>query len=249
MQPELYHEMFRLETDHWWFRARRRVFRHLLRQALGPGRHHVCDLGSGCGKQVEALGDEFDMVGVEPSAEARRLAAQRGVDLRDGSLPGGLPFPTESFDAVLLTDVLEHVAEDHDSLRAAGALLRPGGVALVTVPALPWLWTERDEVHQHHRRYSRAAFRDLLAASGLAVERRSWFNALLAPMAIPVRLLGALRAHLGGGEVEHGGDLWIPPAPVNRLLEEAFAAERFLVGTGLLPVGMSLLAVLRRPLD
>ena len=258
MHPELYREMFRLETEHWWLRARRRVFRHLLRERLGggPARPVVCDLGSGCGKQVEALSDEFDMVGVEPSAEARELAAQRGVDLRPGSLPDGLPFPAGSFDAVLLTDVLEHVAPDHASLRAAGELLRPGGVALVTVPALPWLWTERDEVHHHHRRYSGASFHALLAASGLRVEVVSAFNALLAPIAVPLRLLGALRARLAGGpggapdaveSHDHDGDLWIPPTPVNRVLEEIFASERFLVGGGWLPLGMSSLAVLRRP--
>jgi SAM-dependent methyltransferase len=248
VHPELYREMFRLETDHWWFRARRRVFRHLLRERLGggPARPVVCDLGSGCGKQVEALSDEFDMVGVEPSREARDLAARRGVDLRAGHLPDDLPFAAGSFDAVLLTDVLEHVAEDHASLRAAGRLLRPGGVALVTVPALPWLWTARDEVHQHHRRYSGGEFRDLVEGSGLRIDLVSAFNVLLAPIAIPVRVLGALRAAASEAASEPGGDLWIPPWPVNRLLEEVFAAERWLLGGPLPPLGLSLLAVLRR---
>lgn len=251
MHPSLYEEMFRLESEHWWFVARRRVFRHLLRQLTAghPERPRVLDIGSGCGKQVQELSDEFAMEGVEPSPEARTLAARRGVQLTAGLLPDQLPFEPGSFDAVLLTDVLEHVDDDLASLRGAARLLRPGGAALITVPALPWLWTSRDAIHQHRRRYSRGSLETLLAGSGLEVELLSWFNGLLAPLGVATRLWRRLREALGGAQ-EHrpGGDLWIPPAPLNAALASCFAFERHLLRGGWLPIGLSLLAIARRPL-
>lgn len=46
-----------------------------------------------------------------------------------------IPFPPDSFDAVCICDVIEHLHESpRDILNAAGRMLRPGGLLLVTMP-------------------------------------------------------------------------------------------------------------------
>src|SRR4029079_14886838 len=70
------------------------------------------------------------------------------------SAPLGPDFRAEEpYDLILLLDVLEHIADDVAALAAARRALRPGGHLLVTVPALPWLWSRHDEANHHHRRY------------------------------------------------------------------------------------------------
>jgi GT2 family glycosyltransferase/SAM-dependent methyltransferase len=49
-----------------------------------------------------------------------------------------LPFPDESFDAVTMFDVLEHIPDDQAAVAEALRVLRPGGFALVSSPNERW---------------------------------------------------------------------------------------------------------------
>ena len=53
-----------------------------------------------------------------------------------------LPYPDNTFDAVILSEVLEHLEDDLAGLREAYRVLKPGGVAVATVPNAnyPFLW-------------------------------------------------------------------------------------------------------------
>jgi hypothetical protein len=117
------------------------------------------------------------------------------------------------------------------TLQALGALLAPGGHAVLTVPAYRWLWSEHDEFLHHKRRYSAGELRHKVDAAGLRVGELSYFNTLLFPLAAAARLL-----KVNGTAV--------PAPPINRLFHAVFSAERFLVGRLPLPFGVSLVAVL-----
>ena len=105
-------------------------------------RLRICDLGCGTGGNLAALADEHDVVGVEYSPQALEYARRRlGDRVRPGSLPDGIDLPAESFDVVLLTDVLEHIEDDVGSAQTALRLLRPGGIVVATVPAYQWLYS------------------------------------------------------------------------------------------------------------
>lgn len=53
-----------------------------------------------------------------------------------------LPYPDASFDAVILSEVLEHIEDDVSALREVWRVLKPGGVVAITVPNAnyPFLW-------------------------------------------------------------------------------------------------------------
>jgi 2-polyprenyl-3-methyl-5-hydroxy-6-metoxy-1,4-benzoquinol methylase len=73
------------------------------------------------------------VAGVEPSAEACRVARSRGVEAQIGTLDS-VGFPDESFDAVVMSHSLEHVVDPVADLRRIACILRPGGLALVSLP-------------------------------------------------------------------------------------------------------------------
>lgn len=86
------------------------------------------------------------LVGAELDDTVLRKA-QRNV----GSLPDitltranvyAMPFPSNTFDAVIMSEILEHVDNDVDALVEAYRVLKPGGVLAVTVPNAdyPFLW-------------------------------------------------------------------------------------------------------------
>jgi SAM-dependent methyltransferase len=64
-----------------------------------------------------------------------------------------LPFRDESFDAILLIDVLEHIADDAGVAREATRVLRPGGRVLCMVPENQALYSRTDAANGHLRRY------------------------------------------------------------------------------------------------
>jgi SAM-dependent methyltransferase len=79
----------------------------LVRSSLGPGRHRVLDVGDTAG-YLALLEPELVVVGVDLALEAERLDGSRPM-LADGSR---LPFADDTFDAVVSSDVLEHVLPD-----------------------------------------------------------------------------------------------------------------------------------------
>ena len=87
-----------------------------------------------------------------------------------------LPFPDDSFDRVIAAEILEHVPRDWRALAEIARVLRPGGLAAVTVPA--WLpervcWALSREYHEvpggHVRIFTRAELTAKLAGAGLEV--------------------------------------------------------------------------------
>ncbi|MEV0155920.1 class I SAM-dependent methyltransferase [Micromonospora sp. NPDC050686] len=117
--------------------AYRRDIRPYLRRSSGrPCR--VLDIGCGQGDLVELmLADGIDAYGIDISAEQVAVAHSKGVDrVRLGDFHGPLRAEAESWDAIVATDLLEHLSRD-DLLRTFDevlAALRPGGVFLARVP-------------------------------------------------------------------------------------------------------------------
>jgi hypothetical protein len=137
-----------------------------------------------------------------------------------------------------MLDVLEHIDDDVASLTTLGGLLADRGQMLVTVPAVPALWSNHDVLHHHKRRYTRAGLAATVGAAGLQLDSIGYFNSLLFPLALVQRLA----AKLTGSEQPVDS---LPAAPLNAALQAVFAAERHCVGRVSFPIGLSLYAIAR----
>lgn len=232
----------RVEDRHWWYRGRRRVLERTI-DGLGlPPRARILDAGCGSGRNMVDLARWGTVTGVELSEAAAEAARGRHVgEVVEGSVLE-MPFAPASFDLVVCLDVIEHLQDDRAALRELRRVLAPGGALLVTVPAYQWLWSGHDVVNHHHRRYSRATLRRAARDAGWDCERATHFNSLLLPVAVALRALDRLHARA----TESSLDLWVPPAPLNWLLQQPLNLEAALIGHGgTIPAGLSLLAVLR----
>jgi SAM-dependent methyltransferase len=232
----------RVEDRHWWYRGRRRVLERTIAHLGLPPRARVLDAGCGSGRNMVDLARWGTVTGVELSAAAAEAARGRHVgEVVEGSVLE-MPFAPASFDLVVCLDVIEHLQDDRAALRELRRVLAPGGALLVTVPAYQWLWSGHDVVNHHHRRYSRATLRRAARDAGWDCEHATHFNSLLLPVAIALRALDRLHARA----TESSLDLWVPPAPLNWLLQQPLNLEAALIGRGVtIPAGLSLLAVLR----
>lgn len=189
-----------------------------ITQHLASGRRVVAtDISEGC---LTALHERFD--GVD-NVDVRRLDV-RSMDLG------------ETFDSVVLINVLEHIYDDAGALRSLSRVLRPGGAVVIYVPALNGLYGAYDRDVGHFRRYSKKRLAGVFREAGLEPTTMRYANIL----AIPAWAWYTTRGIRPGAEERlHGNlDLWDRiGVPVSAALESVVAP----------PIGLNLLGVAVTP--
>ena len=238
MERVVYEQMAELDERHWWYRARREVLAALIRRlAPPPANGRILEIGCGTGHNLPMLSGFGKVDALELDEQARELAEKRlGREIMSAPLPEIAGVPNRGYDLIGAFDVIEHIDDDHAAIASIATKLKPGGRFIMTVPAHRWMWTAHDVANHHKRRYSKRSLRALIQGSPLRLDAIGYFNSLLFPAAVADRMASKLR-----GKDE--ADLKLPAAPLNKVLERTFAAERHLVGRVPLPVGLSLYAV------
>jgi SAM-dependent methyltransferase len=230
------------EDRHWWYRGRRVVLERVIDDLRLPARARILDAGCGSGRNMVELARHGAVTGIELSETSVALARERGMgEVIAGSVLE-MPFEADSFDLAVSLDVIEHLQDDIGALRELRRAVTPGGALLVTVPAYQWLWSGHDEVNHHFRRYTRRSLQRAGEQAGWQQVRTTYFNSLLLPAAIMLRVLDRFSRKT----TESSLDLWVPPQPLNWLLERPLQLEAALIARGgRIPAGLSLLAVFR----
>jgi trans-aconitate methyltransferase len=152
--------------------------------------------------------------------------------------------PAGPFDLVLALDVLEHLDDDESFL--AGALVPlVSGTLVVSVPAIPRLFSGHDRLLEHRRRYRRRELLELLDRHLDIQESGTLFTSLLVPRAAAVAAerLGREPRPAGIGEWSAGPRT---TSLITRALDLDAASGRRLARHGVVLPGLSLWAVGRR---
>lgn len=101
-----------------------------------PGRGaRLLDVGCGNGKfvaQMKSVG--WEAVGIDPDPISSAQAAAAGLDVRSGSIETLPGIDDNSFDAVSLHHVIEHLHRPLDTLRRCWQVLKPGGTIVIATP-------------------------------------------------------------------------------------------------------------------
>jgi SAM-dependent methyltransferase len=253
--PEFFAELRAVEDRHFWFRARNYLIAALVERIVRrwPPRYRVLEVGCGNGNVLRHLVRVCrgaTVVGMDLFAEGLRHARDRAACPVVQANAGCTPFRV-GFELVGMFDVLEHTPDDMQVLRGLHALLVPGGVLLLTVPAGKVLWSYFDELSHHCRRYEAPELAEKLRQAGFELELVTHFMAATYPLA---RLIRRLRTP--GRQRSDGGldatsalrpEFTIVPV-ANALLTLVLRAEAAWVSLGnRLPFGTSLVAIARRP--
>jgi SAM-dependent methyltransferase len=156
------------------------------------------------------------------------------------------PLPSESCDAVVMLNVLEHIADDAGALAQTHRILKPGGVAVIEVPAGPHLFDAYDKALLHFRRYRLAELREKLEGAGFAVERQSHLGFFLYPAFAMVKRRNQRKLAKQSDPAEVVKNQ-ASRTSKSRLVSFAVKLETALGKVVSYPIGIRCLAVARRP--
>ncbi|MBD3177615.1 MAG: methyltransferase [Armatimonadia bacterium] len=260
--PRGFRLLLEMQTTHFWYRGRHAKVLSTLDRALEPGPEGLSaiDLGGGCGGWVmhlararSALLSELALG--DSSVQALGLA-------RDAFAEAELPLTPDLYqldlerlgwegrwDVAFLLDVIEHLDDDVAALAEVRKALRPGGVCLVTVPALPSFWSYADDLAHHRRRYTAKGLTSSARRAGLEVRSCRYFMFLLAPL-LYLQRLGGLDVSEADEETKAEALrrlVAVPARPVNELLSGILHLENAMGRAVPFPWGTSLIAALCAP--
>ncbi|MDT4954117.1 MAG: hypothetical protein QOJ02_2255 [Acidobacteriota bacterium] len=243
MQQHTYSIMYEVEETHWWFVGRRRIIASFVENICREVEEHtprILDVGCGTGANLELLGKYGEASGVDVSQDALTFCRARGIEnVRHGEAEK-LPFEDGSFDLVTGLDVVEHLDDDVAGLKEMWRVLKPGGRALLFVPAFMFLWGVQDDVSHHRRRYTLPGLRKVVREAGFEVERATYANiTFFAPI-----LLG--RAVMKVTGLRPASENNINVSALNGVLGRVLGAESSFLRRMNFPFGVSALCVARK---
>jgi SAM-dependent methyltransferase len=230
---------------HPWFAARAKLVREILRRHSVSPPASVIEVGCGWGVNLQLLEQSgYHVVGLDISRRILELIDQPQRRLIEADLSREAPTSAARHDALLALDVIEHLDDDNQAVCRFASLVRPGGLAVISVPALPELFSDFDRIQVHRRRYVPSSLRAAFANSSFDIREIFWWGRWMVPL---LRRMRQRSRNSSRPDSRSYSDYLRPPAwPICILMRCIFAWEQGRALNGRLHTGTSLFAVAMR---
>ncbi len=245
MDPSEYRTIYTVEDRHWWYVGMRQITLALLDETYrGRADLEILDAGSGTGAAMGYLARFGRVTGIDLSPLALGFCRERALTRLGQASVMALPFADASFDLVTSFDVLYHraVGDYRDALREFRRVLRPGGRLLLRLPAYDRLRGRHDAVIHTGRRFTTGELGSSLYETSYRLERLTYANTLLFPLALAKRLAEPLLPAAG----PHQSDVAPNPEWLDKTLAAVLGAEARLLRRGNFPFGLTVVALARK---
>ena len=232
--------------QHPWWQARARLALSLLQQGNIMPPAPILDVGCGWGVNLQALeAARYQAAGLDISRQILELIDRPERRLIEADLNQPPPVDRELYSGLLLLDVIEHLDDDQGTIRRLAPLARPGALLVASVPALPELFSEFDDIQGHRRRYLPDTLRAAFDDTGFTVEKLFWWGGWMVPILRRMRQKNTIK-RTSAAPKTYADYLRLPPWPAPWLMRAIYIWEHHRALAGRLHTGTSLFAVARR---
>ena len=179
------HESATESGTHFIDKASRRRAINELKRTLGSRHASIMEVGCSAGHLLADMRESLPNASLTGGDYTLGTLVKLGAKMPDIPLVrfnlADSPLPSDTYDAMVLLNVLEHIEDDVAAVRHIARMLKPGGVAVIEVPAGPELFDDYDRELKHFRRYKLPDLCKMIESAGLKIERRNYLGALIYP--------------------------------------------------------------------
>jgi hypothetical protein len=176
-------------VDHFWIQWRFEAIKRLLGDTdLG---NQILEVGSGNGVAQGQFEKWLDkpVHGCDLNYGALRMTPPMRGNVYLYNVLDCCPEWKSWYNSILLLDVLEHIDNSIEFLKALRHHLSAEGRLIINVPAMPWLYSRYDSVGGHVQRYTMGQLQGELSLAGFEVEKQCYWGANLVPVAAVRKLM------------------------------------------------------------
>jgi 2-polyprenyl-3-methyl-5-hydroxy-6-metoxy-1,4-benzoquinol methylase len=207
--------------------------------------NRIVDVGAGIGSltaEIRRRRPGASLLAIDPALNMSRALAATGrsssfevrLERSDDIVQRIASGEIETFDTVIYSNVLQHIADDEAELRTASNLLHPDGNLILVVPAAPWAYGTMDHLSGHYRRYKERELVELLERTGFDIAAHRYLDPVgLLPYWFAYRVLGIVSLRQ-----RHVAIYDRVLTPLSRLVQKIVPTP---------PSGRNLLVIARRP--
>ena len=223
-------------SNHWWFQARKKIIEGIIKKKL---RKNLCilDFGAGSGINVEML-SKFGFVNIyEPHKETKKYLQTKYSNKKKFRVLNKIN--NMKFDLIILADVLEHIRNDKDQIMKLNKNLNQNGHILITVPAYQFLFSSKDSVLKHFRRYNKQEIKEIFKQFNTII--LTYYNFLLfLPAALAIIIFKILKFKFIN-TVENS-----PNQLISKILFNTFVVEKKFINVVNFPFGLSIFGLFKK---
>ena len=235
MDKSVFKRQFLFYKNHWWFDSRRIIFKYLLKSLNFSNKNiKILDYGTGVGNNIKLLKNFSNNISIfDKNKKVQNLLSKREKTL--------IYNKKKKYDLIFLTDVLEHIKNDKKIFNQLLQNLNINGYIFVTVPAYNILFSSKDLVLKHYRRYNLTELKKVCLNKEVSIKKLSYFNFFLfIPLSLII-LFFKINNKAFIDDVEK-----TPNKVINFLLKKIFSLEKYFLKYMSLPFGLSLLLILKK---
>lgn len=228
------------EANHFWFDGRLRIVNFLVAKSNLNQNGNLIDLGCGTGKYLNHWTSFAKyVVGIDAFADQGFQYSQSKSITKIKGCVQNVPLQNLSVDTIVSLDVLEHL-DDNVAISEINRIIKPGGKLIICVPATPGLWSIRDIVAGHQRRYTKKSITALInSIPELKIKKITYYQCFLFPAVYLARKFIKQTSQLSSEEQ--------PSKLINTIFKFVNRMEFQLIRLGIpLPFGSSLLLLVEK---
>ena len=250
MEDHIYKQISKVELYHWWYKHLHSIIIDTLsREAKRLNiSFSILDAGCGTGGLISKLQNKpyiEKILGSDPHPLSFKYSKDKGILIKNYSIEKIYKIK-EKFDVVLCIDVLYHKnVNPKKGINNLFKLLKPGGILILNVAAMPSLRRKHSEENMEGRRFTYNQLRSLIESEGFKINEIFYWNSLLTPflwILIKWQRFFA-KDKLLNWRKSKGHELKIASPTINNLLTRLLLFERRIQKLISFPFGSSLYVV------
>ena len=236
MKSDVYKRHIKNFSNHWWFQARKKIIETTISKNF-KRKLNILDFGSGSGVNIKML-SKYGFVNIyEPHLKTTKYLKLEYQNTKKFKILKKIG--KNKFDLIILADVLEHIKYDKKELERLSKNLNKNGHILITVPAYKFLFSIKDKILGHHRRYNKSQISKLF--KNFDTIKLTYFNFFLfPPIALTIIICKIFKVKFIK-TVEN-----LPSYLINKILFNIFNIEKKMINIFNLPFGVSILGLFKK---